>query len=122
MKDCPPDAIHREPTGEVTIDYQLCIHCGNCADKCPYGVIQMAEPRKKQKTGLLSWFLFGIGKEPGEDRHPHAGSAAGEKYPVKCDLCVALNRDPACVAACPTGAALRIHPEEFLAVSGRYKA
>lgn len=122
MKDCPPDAIRRKPTGEVTIDYQLCIHCGNCADKCPYGVIQMAEPRKKQKTGLLSWFLFGIGKEPGEDRHPHTGSNAGEKYPVKCDLCAGLNREPACVAACPTGAALRINPEEFLALSARYKA
>ena len=122
MKDCPPDAIHRKPTGEVTIDYQLCIHCGNCADKCPYGVIQMAEPRRKQKGGLLSWFLFGSGKEPGEDRHPHTGSDVGEKYPVKCDLCSGLNREPACVAACPTGAALRVHPEDFLVVSARYKA
>jgi Fe-S-cluster-containing hydrogenase component 2 len=121
MKDCPPDAIRRAPTGEVRIDDQLCIHCGNCADKCPYGVIQMAEPPPKQKTGLLSWLLFGIGSEPGTDRHPRAGSESGEKRPVKCDLCRALNRDPACVAACPTGAALRIHPEEFLAGSARYK-
>ena len=121
MKDCPPDAIRRAPTGEVRIDDQLCIHCGNCADKCPYGVIQMAEPPPKQKAGLLSWLFFGIGSEPGADRYPRAGSDAGEKRPVKCDLCAALNRDPACVAACPTGAALRIHPEEFLAVSARYK-
>ena len=41
MNDCPPDAIHRAPNGEVFINDQ-CIGCGNCERNCPYGVIQMA--------------------------------------------------------------------------------
>lgn len=40
MKDCPPDAIHRSPNGEVFIG-DSCIGCGNCQDNCSYGVIQI---------------------------------------------------------------------------------
>ena len=62
MKDCPPDAIHRAPNGEVFID-DNCIGCGNCERNCPYGVIQMARP-PPQKPGLLQWLLFGAGPGP----------------------------------------------------------
>ncbi|HEX4944488.1 MAG TPA: cyclic nucleotide-binding domain-containing protein, partial [Usitatibacteraceae bacterium] len=41
MKDCPPDAIHRAPNGEVFVN-DSCIGCGNCEKNCPYGVIQLA--------------------------------------------------------------------------------
>ena len=34
MKDCPPNAIRRSPTGEVFID-DSCIGCGNCVVNCP---------------------------------------------------------------------------------------
>ena len=40
MADCPPNAIHRGPDGEVFID-DSCIGCGNCQRNCPYGVIRM---------------------------------------------------------------------------------
>jgi len=31
---------------------------------------------------------------------------------VKCDMCKDVKSGPACVAACPTGAAIRIHAED----------
>ena len=36
------------------------------------------------------------------------------KKAVKCDMCKDLPQGPACVSACPTGAALRVSPEKFL--------
>ena len=42
MDDCPADAIHRQPNGEVFID-ESCIGCGKCEENCPYDVIHMAE-------------------------------------------------------------------------------
>ncbi|MFO0029466.1 MAG: cyclic nucleotide-binding domain-containing protein [Pseudomonadota bacterium] len=113
MKDCPPDAIHRAPNGEVFIA-DNCIGCGNCERNCPYGVIHMAS-KPPRKPGLLSWLLFGAGSGPGEapydpDRKKEGGS---EKKAVKCDMCKDLKGGPACVRACPTGAAIRISPEEF---------
>ncbi len=98
MRDCPPNAIHRLPNGEVFIA-DTCIGCGNCEENCPYGVIQMAEvpPRR----GLLQRLL---------------GQASTElaKTAVKCDMCTNLRAGPACVRACPTGAAIRIHAEDIV--------
>ena len=37
-----------------------------------------------------------------------------EKKAVKCDMCKDLSGGPACVRACPTGAAIRISPEELI--------
>jgi thioredoxin reductase/Fe-S-cluster-containing dehydrogenase component/CRP-like cAMP-binding protein len=97
MRDCPPNAIHRMPNGEVFINNDTCIGCGNCEENCPYGVIQMADidPR----PGFLKRLL----KKPA----PEAAKTA-----VKCDMCKDLKAGPACVSACPTGAAIRIHAED----------
>jgi cGMP-dependent protein kinase 2 len=118
MADCPPNAIHRGPDGEVFID-DSCIGCGNCQRNCPYGVIRMDKVPPK-KPGLLSWLLFGAGPGPGEP--PHEWSEAhskGEKpkKAIKCDMCSGIDGGPACVRACPTGAAIRVAPEEFLSVA-----
>jgi Fe-S-cluster-containing hydrogenase component 2 len=122
MADCPPDAIHRAPGGEVWIDPGRCIGCGNCEANCPYGVIQMAAPPPK-KPGLLRWLLFGSGPGPGEDQaarhaHPPAGAPAKAKLAVKCDMCKDIEGGAACVRACPTGAALRVSPEAFFNTVG----
>jgi CRP-like cAMP-binding protein/Fe-S-cluster-containing hydrogenase component 2/thioredoxin reductase len=86
MKDCPPDAIRRAPNGEVFIR-DNCIGCGNCERNCPYGVIHMAQkPRDR----------------------------SGPKKAVKCDMCRDQAGGPACVRACPTGAAVRVSPERFV--------
>jgi Fe-S-cluster-containing dehydrogenase component/CRP-like cAMP-binding protein len=108
MKDCPPTAIHRMPNGEVFINDETCIGCGNCEENCPYGVIQMAE-MGSARTGFLNR-LF------------KRGSAEAAKTAVKCDMCKDLKSGPACVSACPTGAALRIHAEEIPALARRRAA
>ena len=114
MKDCPPNSIRRSPSGEVFID-ETCIGCGNCQTNCPYGVIRMeyAAPRK---PGLLRWLLAGSGTGPGEARGyepDDAGKNRGKKA-VKCDACLGVASGPACVTACPTGAAIRIGPEKYV--------
>jgi Fe-S-cluster-containing hydrogenase component 2 len=116
MTDCPPDAIRRAPNGEVFI-LDSCIGCGNCERNCPYGVIQMAAP-PPPKPGLFSWLLFGAGPGPGEDPAAHAAADTPKKA-VKCDMCKDLAGGPACVRACPTGAAIRISPDRFLEVAAQ---
>jgi cGMP-dependent protein kinase 2 len=120
MADCPPNAIHRGPDGEVFID-DTCIGCGNCQRNCPYGVIRM-EAVPPKKPGLLSWLLLGMGPGPGEpskkwsykNANPTAEKA---KKAIKCDMCSGIEGGPACVRACPTGAAIRVAPEQLLSVS-----
>jgi Fe-S-cluster-containing hydrogenase component 2 len=124
MADCPPNALHRAETGEVWID-DTCIGCENCAKACPYGVIRMAEA-PAAKPGLLQWLLFGRGPGPGEDKAPKLKgktaakadeAAPNSKKAVKCDLCKDIAGGPACVRACPTGAAIRVRPADFLGVA-----
>src|SRR3546814_17105986 len=105
MADCPPNASHRGPNGEVFIK-DTCIGCGNCQRNCPYGVIQMAA-QPPEKPGLLSWLLLGRGPGPGQDKH---AKGHGSKHAVKCDMCKDLSGGPACVRACPPGAAIRGRP------------
>ncbi|MBI3608623.1 MAG: cyclic nucleotide-binding domain-containing protein [Nitrospirae bacterium] len=100
MTDCPPDAIARDPRGEVYIKNN-CIGCGNCAKNCPYGNIFMVHP--KAQHGILGWL---------KALWPGAGEESGRSVAVKCDLCRDIAGGPACVRSCPTGAAIRLKPEE----------
>ncbi|ABD24749.1 cyclic nucleotide-binding domain (cNMP-BD) protein [Novosphingobium aromaticivorans DSM 12444] len=127
MADCPPNAIHRGPDGEVFIN-DTCIGCGNCQRNCPYGVIRMDKVPPK-KPSLLSWLFFGRGPGPGEP--PYKWSKKNTKYTgdpavdelldrkkaIKCDMCAGIEGGPSCVRACPTGAAIRVSPDEFLTVA-----
>jgi CRP-like cAMP-binding protein/thioredoxin reductase/Fe-S-cluster-containing hydrogenase component 2 len=116
MKDCPPDAIHRDAGGEVYIE-NTCIGCGNCERNCPYGVIQLAQiDPERQSPSLLSWLFFGRGREPG--REATYKSAEAVKKAVKCDMCKGVSGGAACVRACPTGAAIRVSPDRFLEYIG----
>ncbi len=103
MSECPADAIHKLPNGEVSID-DTCIGCGKCEENCPYGVIQMAEV--PMKHGLL-------------DRLMRRAPPEAAKTAVKCDMCTSLKSGPACVNACPTGAAIRIHPKEIVQLAAK---
>ncbi|MEI8362568.1 MAG: cyclic nucleotide-binding domain-containing protein [Betaproteobacteria bacterium] len=109
MKDCPPDAIHRAPHGEVYID-DSCIGCGNCQQNCPYDVIQMAVVQDQPEPSL--WQML-LGIQP--KALPNIG---GTKVAVKCDMCKDIADGPVCVRACPVGAALRVNPEELLGYAG----
>ena len=120
MADCPPNAIRRGADGEVFID-ETCIGCGNCQRNCPYGVIRMDSVPPKRPS-ILSWVLFGAGPGPGEPskywrkKHTPAGVDTPKKA-IKCDMCSGIDGGPACVRACPTGAAIRVSPEAFLSVA-----
>ena len=105
MKDCPPDAIHRAPHGEVYID-DSCIGCGNCQQNCPYDVIQMAVIHEQPERSLWQ-MLLGIEPKIPDDKE-------GTKVAVKCDMCKDIKEGPVCVRACPVGAALRVNPEGLL--------
>jgi len=118
MADCPPNAIHRGADGEVYID-DSCIGCGNCQRNCPYGVIRM-EKVPPPKPPLLSWLLFGFGPGPGEPPKKWTEKRVDPETPkkaIKCDMCAGIDGGPACVRACPTGAAIRVAPEQFLSVA-----
>jgi len=109
MKDCPPDAIHRAPHGEVYID-DSCIGCGNCQQNCPYDVIQMAVIHEQPERSVWQ-MLLGINPKVHEDKE-------GTKVAVKCDMCKDIAEGPVCVRACPVGAALRVNPEDLLGYTG----
>jgi Fe-S-cluster-containing hydrogenase component 2 len=92
-----------------------CIGCGNCVTNCPYDVISLNYDAP-EKPGLLSWLLFGAGSGPGQEENYAVTDAAKKKgkKATKCDACVGQKGGPACVAACPTGAAMRIGPAQFI--------
>jgi Fe-S-cluster-containing dehydrogenase component/thioredoxin reductase/CRP-like cAMP-binding protein len=106
MSDCPADAIHKMANGEVFIS-DTCIGCGKCEENCPYGVIQMTE------VSVSASFLDRLLSRP-------AKQAA--KTAVKCDMCVGRKAGPACVDACPTGAAIRIHAEDVVQLAAKRHA
>lgn len=79
MTDCPPDAIARDPHGEVYIR-DNCIGCGNCERNCPYGNIFMVHP--KPPRSLFGWlrglFAGGGGGNRGDSgAGVHGGAGAG---------------------------------------------
>ncbi|TNE52632.1 MAG: cyclic nucleotide-binding domain-containing protein, partial [Sphingomonadales bacterium] len=121
MADCPPNAIKRGADGEVFID-ETCIGCGNCQRNCPYGVIRM-DATPPEKPSLIQWLLFGKGPGPGEAPYAWRKAKAAKeeterpKVAIKCDMCSGIEGGPACVRACPTGAAIRVAPEKFLSVA-----
>jgi Fe-S-cluster-containing hydrogenase component 2/thioredoxin reductase/CRP-like cAMP-binding protein len=114
MKDCPPDAIHRASDGEVYIDKEACIGCGNCVRNCPYDVISL-QKNPDEKPGLLQWLLTGSGPGPGGKQYKEGDDI---KKAVKCDACKDHDSGPACVRACPTGAAMRMNPKDFVDLVG----
>ena len=111
MKDCPPDAIKRSPGGEVYIG-DNCIGCGNCETNCPYDVIQMAVP-PEPKRGFWTELLLGP-STPAKSSAKAVSTEPAIKKAVKCDMCKDLAGGPACVRACPTGAADRVSPQTFV--------
>jgi len=113
MTDCPPDAIARDPHGEVYIR-DNCIGCGNCERNCPYGNIFMVHSRARGTVfGWLQDLLGGGTGGAGAEGPAAAGAGGGRTVAVKCDLCREIHGGPACVRSCPTGAAIRLEPGEY---------
>ncbi|MEP0548756.1 MAG: cyclic nucleotide-binding domain-containing protein [Rhodothermales bacterium] len=94
---CPTGAIRRTNVGEVVaVDDNICIGCGNCANKCPYDAIVMHDTEEVWPDTALPEFLRG------RDR----------RVASKCDLCYESDAGPACVNNCPHACAFRINSIE----------
>jgi len=100
---CSVNGIVRKPDGEISIVTDNCIGCGACAERCPYGNIQMHE-RNRKSDNLLVSLAKSIGLKMAS---PHVQ----DKVAVKCNLCEGY-ADYACVRGCPVGAAMRVDPVE----------
>lgn len=110
LTGCPVNAIKILPEGQVEIDPQVCIGCGDCAALCPYDAISLvARPASERQRD---------------------GEVGIAQVAVKCDLCVgaACNRDGrkpqvyGCEENCPTGALRRVVPDEEFAELHNIKA
>jgi Fe-S-cluster-containing hydrogenase component 2/CRP-like cAMP-binding protein len=88
---CPVGAITLLEDSAVQIHRDRCIGCSQCANECPFGVIDMYAP--------LS---------PADAPSSKKGVVAN-----KCDLCLTPDNDPPCVTCCPYDAAQRVAPVEF---------
>ncbi len=79
---CPTGASYKRPDGIVLVDPEKCMGCNYCAWACPYGAREL-----DQNAGVMKKCTLCV------DR------IYDEKLPV-------LDRQPACVLACPTSARL----------------
>lgn len=102
---CSVNGIVRTPDGEITIVNDNCIGCGACAERCPYGNIQMHD--RDPKSSIFSRFslLDFFKKDKGDEE------TTPQRLAVKCNLCAGYD-DYACVRGCPVGAAMRVDPVE----------
>ncbi|WP_242631905.1 cyclic nucleotide-binding domain-containing protein [Rubripirellula amarantea] len=92
MIGCPTGAISRNlETGVVGIHESICVGCGTCASACPYENINMVEVQ--DRTG-----------------RPFVDVSTGRpiRKATKCDMCQESPSGPACAAACPHDAMVRI--------------
>jgi CRP-like cAMP-binding protein/Na+-translocating ferredoxin:NAD+ oxidoreductase RNF subunit RnfB len=97
MIGCPVSSIRRRDSLEIVIE-DWCIGCGLCAQNCPYGNINL-HPFTVQVAD--------------ETRAGRMRAVVREKA-TTCDLSRQF-KEPACVYACPHGAAMRVDPHEFFA-------
>jgi Fe-S-cluster-containing hydrogenase component 2 len=79
--------------GEVTINDDTCIGCGNCARNCPYEAIRMVEIRQADGNFI---------------HDTTTAARAPITKATKCDLCVDQLGGPACQRACPHDALIRL--------------
>ena len=124
MIGCPTGAITRDVNGEVVIE-NSCIGCGNCARRCPYGNISMADVRsqeevEKQRTGapIIGGYLK-LWRTPENEPMMYEIEKSNEKavvkrIAVKCDLCYEYNYNHGCVHNCPYSAIERVDGEVYL--------
>jgi len=92
MIGCPTGAISRNiDSGTVSIHESICVGCGTCAAACPYDNIRMAEVFDRQGR-------------------PYCDAETGKPISkaTKCDMCQTSPSGPACAAACPHDALVRI--------------
>lgn len=108
---CPVEALEWDEAGRLFVN-ERCSGCGRCVPACPYGAIEMVQIAPEPAGGLWERLLAGLLGRPKKEEEEGALRAE------KCDLC----RDypePACLAACPTGALKLVRVEEYFGVHTR---
>ncbi len=114
MKDCPPDAIHRAPNGEVFIDGQL-HRLWQLRAQLPLWRHSDGGHASEETEHVELASVWHAAMAPAKTNRPKPlPSGTGSKHAVKCDMCKDIEGGPACVRACPTGAAIRVDPEQFI--------
>ena len=123
LTGCPTGAIARFPNGEIDINFDTCIGCGDCATQCPYNAITMI-PRQSQPDDkfpkrvfnkILSVFSLN------QVALPPPVTETENLQAVKCNLCQDTGLNPpnakkkaySCEENCPTGALVRVNPREY---------
>ena len=92
MIGCPTGAISRNlETGVVGIHEPICVGCGVCASACPYENINMVEVQDRAGRPFVD-----------------VKSGRPIRKATKCDMCQDSPSGPACTAACPHDALVRI--------------
>jgi Fe-S-cluster-containing dehydrogenase component len=100
MIGCPTGAIARDAeTGTVRINDRTCIGCSTCANSCPYNAIRMVEIR-----------------EPGGAFYVDEATKLPILKATKCDFCAGQLTGPACQAACPHDALVRVDMRNITAL------
>lgn len=123
LTGCPTGAIARFPNGEIDIDFNTCIGCGDCATQCPYNAITMI-PRHSESNGKLSKRIFNKIRSVfslNQVALPPPVTDMENLLAVKCNLCQDTGLNPpkakrksySCEENCPTGALLRVNPREY---------
>ncbi len=123
LTGCPTGAIARFPNGEIDINFETCIGCGDCATQCPYNAITMIPRESEPGDGLpkravnkvLSVFSLN------QVALPPPVTQTEDLLAVKCNLCQDTGLNPpgakkkaySCEENCPTGALVRVNPREY---------
>lgn len=121
LTGCPTGAIFRDPSGQVDIEPKICIGCFDCATQCPYDAITMT-PRGDGKAAPFD--LFGRVKNFFSLRPPELSLKpieGDDMVAIKCNLCEHTPLNPqgkrtkaySCEENCPTGALVRVNPQEY---------
>jgi len=120
LTGCPTGAIFRDLTGDIEINAQTCIGCFDCATQCPYNAITMV-PREMPPaarpallTRIKSTFSL-------RTAAPAPIAETDDMIAIKCNLCENTGLNPpgakrpaySCEENCPTGALVRVNPQEY---------
>ncbi|MFN2578299.1 MAG: cyclic nucleotide-binding domain-containing protein [Pyrinomonadaceae bacterium] len=120
LTGCPTGAIFRDLQGQVDIEPETCIGCFDCATQCPYNAITMV-PR--EATAIVSPDLLTRIKNifSVNTPAPAAIAEADDMIAIKCNLCEHTSLNPngasrraySCEENCPTGALVRVNPQQY---------